>query len=249
MKNKLHFLFFFLSILFSSCKYYPSIYESRTTEISNQYEDNQEIEELISPYRDSLEVEINRVIGFFAQDMHKDVPEGELGNFLCDAAFIFYNSMFGGANVADFAVMNPGGIRVNVIEKGEITIGNMFELMPFENDLVWMELTGKEVKELGKKVAEAGGMPVSENVNIVIQNDEVKEFLIDGKAVEETKKYKVLMNDYMAQGGSDMDNLKGKPFTSVDIKVRDALISYCEWKYDNQEPITAPITGRIIIME
>ncbi len=249
MKNKQWLVGFLLLFTFLSCKHYPAVYQTETTEISDNLPDAQPIDHFIQPYRDSLEQEIYKVIGYFGVDMHKALPESELGNFMTDACFEFYNGLFSGHQSADFAITNYGGIRTNLIEAGEVTVAQMFEVMPFENELVYMELSGNTILEIGKVIAEKGGMPISKNVNIIIDNKQIKEFLVDGEPIDKNKTYKVLMNDYMAQGGDNLDMLKGRKFTSTDSKIRDILIDYCQWKYDNNEQITAPITGRIIIVE
>lgn len=236
-------------LILTSCKQYPSIYENRSVEISDAIPNDAGIDELVEPYKDSLTKEITKVIGFLAQDLHNDIPESEIGNFMCDASLEFYNSIYGGTDAADLCIYNRGGIRINMIPKGEITVETMFELMPFENELVYMDMSGDLLNKLGAEIATRSGVPVSRNVNVLIKDGKIQDFLVNNEPVDPQKTYRVLMNDYIAKGGSDFDLLKGQPYTSTDTKVRDVLINYCEWKYDLKEPITAPITGRIIILE
>ena len=61
-------------------------------------------------------------------------PESLLGNFVTDLCLRQYS------NIADICVMNNGGLRSN-LTKGEITRGDIYTLMPFENELVILEFS------------------------------------------------------------------------------------------------------------
>lgn len=61
---------------------------------------------------------------------------------------------------ADFAVFNTGGLR-RPLPLGNITRGDVFELMPFENELVILTMNGEAVKKLVNFIATKGGAPVS----------------------------------------------------------------------------------------
>ena len=62
---------------------------------------------------------------------------------------------------ADICIMNTGGLR-NILPKGEITRGDIYKLMSFENELVVLELTENEFKGLLEYLVSRGGEPFSE---------------------------------------------------------------------------------------
>ena len=139
--------------------------------------------------------------------------------------------------------MNNGGLRTN-ISKGEITRGKLYELMPFENELVVLELNKNDYIGLLNYIANRGGEPFS-GITITIDKD--------GKIIsnswpvnfEKGEQVKVLTSDYLANGGDAMGFFKGKEQQKVGIKLRDAIIDYCTKK----DTINVKLDNRIRIIK
>ena len=131
IKNVIFLLFF---IFFTSCKdnsqNYKKQYLNSLIEV-NTHEDSL-INIFIEPYRTSIESEMNEIISFTESDLIKNKPVGNLGNFVTDLCLSYAE--------ADICIMNNGGLRSS-INKGNITVGMIYELMPFENELVIVELS------------------------------------------------------------------------------------------------------------
>src|SRR5262245_14965863 len=91
--------------------------------------------QFIKPYRDKMEGEMNTVIGVSEQAMERGMPEGRLGNFVADACMIEARKVFypSDGRQPDFTILNNGGLR-RPLPSGNITVGNIYELMPFENE-------------------------------------------------------------------------------------------------------------------
>jgi 2',3'-cyclic-nucleotide 2'-phosphodiesterase (5'-nucleotidase family) len=141
--------------------------------------------------------------------------------------------------------MNNGGLRIPVIYKGAITVRTIYELMPFENQLLLLKIKGSKFKELTQMIAASGGVPVS-GINLVIQDKEIQTLLVQGKPFDEQKDYWVLTSDYLANGGDKYDALKN-PIERVDLNklIRDALIEMLD-KMDTDGAHLIPIIdGRI----
>ncbi|MCY1719284.1 5'-nucleotidase [Prolixibacteraceae bacterium Z1-6] len=204
---------------------------------------------LYLPYKNILEKDMNRVISFSEVEMTKGKPESFLTNFLGD---LLLNE---GGNVAkaqemgivpDLSFFNYGGIRTSLPE-GEITVGKIFELMPFENEMVFLELDGKQTQEFLDYVAAKGGDSLG-GARFKISEGKAKDATIGGKPISEQEKYWLVTNDYVANGGDGLDVLKGrKQFINSKFKIRDAIISSLEEKQKNNEKLTAKIDGRFIV--
>ena len=240
---------FFLFLLFVGCNnQFPTQYESHTTEVSDSYQADTAIQSIISPYKDSLDAQMNRVIGVFATEMKKAKPESRLGNFMCDATQDFYSAMYGGGDAtADLTLMNYGGIRLQHIPAGDFTVQTMFELMPFENEVVLVDIPGPQMKRFFERIAQMNGWPVSNNIRMVIDRQNIESLMVNGEPFSEEKTYSVLMSDYVANGGDGLTFLEDLPRKRIGLKLRDVLIAYAEWKTEQGEEITAPITGRITL--
>ena len=95
---------------------------------------------------------------------------------------------------------NYGGIRA-AITKGNVTVSNAFELMPFDNTLVIVELNYEKIQELfayfmSKNLAH----PLSRQVELRIKNKSY-DILINGKSIDKNKTYYVATSNYLQKGG------------------------------------------------
>ncbi len=69
-----------------------------------------------------------------------------MGNFVTDGMRA-QASLKAGAPVT-LALMNAGGLRRNAISEGELRARDIFELLPFENALITLDLSGEQLKKL-----------------------------------------------------------------------------------------------------
>ncbi|OGO77729.1 MAG: hypothetical protein A2Y23_02200 [Clostridiales bacterium GWB2_37_7] len=134
---------------------------------------------------------------------------------------------------ADIAIQNGGGLRRD-IPAGNITMGIMYELMPFDNTLFTVELTGKQVRA----ALEHGIMPETfapgQFSGVTVKYDSskargeriVEVRMLDGSLLDDSKLYKVVTNDFQAGGGDGYVIFKeGKNPVDTGIPVRDALVN------------------------
>jgi len=133
---------------------------------------------------------------------------------------------------ADIAFQNAGGIRAS-IPAGNITMGNLYEVFPFDNTLVTVEMTGSQVM----KVLHHGIM--NSNVNTIqfsgikviydktqVDNQPILVTLADGTPLDLTKNYKVATNDFIAAGGDNFTMFKeGNKQTDTYIPLRDIFVT------------------------
>ena len=112
--------------------------------------------------------------------------------------------------------------------------------MPFENELVIIDVDSNDFKIILERIAQKEGWPVSKGFYLKL-NDEnrILDWQVDG-----TRKanYKVIVSDYIATGGDGMNNLIQKPRKSLNVLIRDALIGYAKY----QKNIVSNMEGRII---
>ncbi len=200
----------------------------------------------ILPYQKSLEADMNVVLGVSEQALEKGQPEGLLGDFAADACLHVFNKTYypSDSKPADFIFLNNGGLR-NSLPKGNITKGNVFELMPFENELVVLKINGGIAKKIFNFIAEKDGAPVS-GVRLRIKNKEAVNIFINNEAFDSTKTYKAVTSDYLANGGDQLFFLANiKERESVNLKVRDAIIQYLLEKRKVNESIAVKKDQRI----
>jgi 2',3'-cyclic-nucleotide 2'-phosphodiesterase (5'-nucleotidase family) len=200
----------------------------------------------INPYKSKLDAEVNILIGRTAKAITKDQPEGLLGNFVADLSLEESRKHFYPADNKniDFCFLNNGGLRASLPE-GEITKRNVFEVMPFENELIVLTVTGSEVKQLLNYIVSKNGIPVS-GLQMKIKDKEAKEVLIGKAPFDSTKTYKVVTSDYLANGGDNLSFLAEiKQREYVNLKIRDAMIEFIQQLTSEGKIIDPKLDGRI----
>ena len=198
-------------------------------------------EATIAPYADQLEESMNRVVAQVALPLVKAQPESSLGNWTADLLLSAAQDLFPDYDVA-FAVQNYGGLRVSEIGAGPLRVYNLYALMPFDNELVLVEVTGAELTEFVTHVLAEGGWPVSEGLSATRQGGEVT-VLVRGEAVVADRTYYVAVPDYVANGGNDAAMLKEKRQIPSGRMIRDILIEYAGRA---TEPISVEAAGNRI---
>ena len=219
MKISRHFIYIIGLFLFScSPTYTLQLHEEKV--IGIQAESDSSIIAIISPYQNSIEEQMNEVLTYSKNDLEKGRPQSTIGNFVTDLCLKYAE--------ANICVMNNGGFRTTLV-KGEITRGDIYKLMPFENELVVLELDTESFKSLLDYIVERGepfsGMkfekyPDRYHINEIKGRKDYFE-------LNKGKKIKVLTSDYLANGGDRMKFFKDKKQKKVGIKLRDAIIDYC----------------------
>jgi len=196
----------------------------------------------LQPYKKQVDEKMNLVIGRSAQTMRGHAPESLLSNFSADvyrkAASDFLKSE------VDIAIVNLGGLRT-IVPEGDITVRKVFELMPFENELVILYLKGDKLNALCQYFASMGGEGVS-GLRFKIENNKAVEIRIGGKPLDANKLYSIATNDYLAGGNDKMVALAlYEKRTNTGIKVRNMLIDYIKSETAKGNEIRAELDGRI----
>ncbi len=184
---------------------------------------DEDIENTILPYRGSLDNTMNVVIAQSAEVINKAKPNSPLLNFMADVMLKGARKVYG-ANI-DLAIQNYGGIRVNSLPAGNITVGNVYELMPFDNTLVIVEMDGVTLKEMLDRIADYGGWPISEGSSFKIVDEKyADEIVINNKPFDPKVTYTVALPDYIANGGDNVDSFNGAKMTDTGVLIRNLII-------------------------
>ena len=196
----------------------------------------------LQPIKQKVEAQMNVVIGQAAVTMKGHGPESLLSNFSADV-YRETASKYLGKEV-DLAVVNLGGLRT-IVPAGNITIGKVFELMPFENELVIVWLKGDKLNGLLQYFAGMGGEGVS-GLHMEISNGKAVNILVNGKPIDPEKLYSISTNDYLAGGNDHMIQLaQNVKRVNTGIKVRDMLLDYIKNETKKGNKIQSKLDGRI----
>lgn len=195
------------------------------------------------PYKQKLDAEMNAIVGKTTTALSKgNEGESALANFFADACLISAKKI--DPNI-DFAIPSTnGGIRSS-LPKGNITLTNVYELMPFENELWVLTIKGSDVADFAQFVAQSKGQPIS-GISLKINNNQAVDVLINGKPLDQNKNYRVLTSDYIAGGGNTVSGLAHPIAKKVlNLKVRDAILQYIKDQTAANKTISPVLDGRI----
>lgn len=206
---------------------------------------DKEFSDMIDVYSASVTDKMNEVLGYCPETLRKGNPESPLGNLTADGLIWIAKQFFDVE--ADVSLYNSGGIRAEV-SKGNVTLGDVYAVYPFDNVLSVVTLKGRDLKTLFDHMADEGGMPVNKAVKLVIKGKKVKSVTIDGNPIDDDKVYKVATIDYLVNTGRyGLD----KALTRSDSgeMVRDYFGEYFRY-LGAQNPdghITASADGRVVV--
>jgi len=191
-----------------------------------------DVEKLLAPYSEKVRA-LSLVIGRLEHPLKKEpVGAGSLGNFVTDGVKAYAEKRLG--RPVTLAVTNAGGLRKNQIAAGEIRASDIFELLPFENALMVVEVSGANLlKLLPPLVRDA-----QSGARLQYRwNDQNRPEFISGKLIDEhgheqeidpNKTYTIVTIDYLLKvGGGAYAVLKeAKSVTPLNITIRDAMMEY-----------------------
>ncbi len=242
-----------LLLFFASCGVpeTPVHIQGELIPVNNEHigEKDQAVDSVIAIYREALEGEMEVVLAHSAQRLERGTPEGLLNNFVADLIMEKGQDLYmpQDGRPIDFTLLNYGGLRAPLPE-GPVTRANIFELMPFENEIMVLTLAPESTRKAFEYLAQANvGMPVS-GIELIVADDQVEEVYIQGEPFDDSRNYKVLTSDYLAGGGDDMrffldpakEEVLGK-------RIRDAIIAHAIALDARGEKINSELDGRISI--
>lgn len=194
---------------------------------------------IIATYNDRIKAELEIVVGEASVDLvRQSKEESNIGNLIADAMLE--------VTKADVAFQNGGGIRAD-LSAGKISMEDVFTLLPFDNSLIVMDLTGSHILQIlkenitsDKKILQVSGLSVRYDLNAPA-NAGLVEAGIAGKPIDPLKIYRVATNDFLAAGGDHFAVFTEGTNVVYDDTVRDAFVAYLR----KHSPVSPKIENRI----
>ena len=205
------------------------------------------LESFVKPYRDSIEHDMSGLVAVSATPIVKGKPESKLTNLVSDILLNYGKTYCAdkGLNIdLDVSYVNYGGLRAS-LPQGNITVEHLFELMPFENEIVLIHISGKSFGLMAERIASRGGEGIA-GMKMGIKNDKVASLTVGHKPIDDTGSYWLVTNDYIANGGDQMSMFLD-PIERINTKMkfRDILIQALSEKYKKDGIISVEEDGRI----
>ena len=235
----------FFTTLCCSRAYHVTEIEGRELPVTADHGQSEKIEAFVKPYREHIESELSTVLAHAPQTLDK--MEGKwqtgIGNLMADAMLERGNRILKSRKnrTAHICLLNFGGIR-SIIPKGDVTTRTAFEIMPFENSLVAVMLTGHQIRQMADYIAsERKAHPLS-GMTFSVKDNKPVDIFVDGKSLDENARYEVITSDYLLNGGDNMTFFSpALEVTDLDYKIRNVLIDY----FRDADTLKAPVDVRI----
>ena len=241
------FLYYLLAFIFAcSPKNKLSKIEQSNIELNSSNKEDSTILKVIAPYKNKMKDEMEELLIVSENEAVKGEPEGTLGNVVADIVLRQGNiyCAHGYIEKADICLLNNGGLRTP-LPKGAITTGKIFELMPFENELVVLTLSGKKTLSMFNYIAFQSGMPLA-GATMTLKKGKATNILINNVAIDTSRSYRVITSDYLSNGGDKM-NFFSKPekTEALNHKIRDGIIEYLRAENKKGNTLKPTLDGRI----
>ena len=185
-----------------------------------------DIVKILQPFQEKVNAKMNEVIVEATDDLtYSRTGESALGDLVADA--------FRERGKTQIALQNIGGIRARIL-KGSVTWGNAFEVLPFQNSLIILKLTGAQLKKtLEHGLLSSIGMVAISGIRAQFDTKRpagqqvISLLLTDGTPVDAAKLYSVTTNDFVVAGGDGFTEFaKGTEIKDTGILLRDVLVDY-----------------------
>ncbi len=226
----------------------PQLLQAQSIGAIQEYVDDPEVMKILSPKQAEIRATFDLPLcacptGLFRG---RNGEENLLGYWVTDIMRARASRILG--KPVKFAMTNSGGLRAN-LPAGQLKVSDIYGVMPFENELVTIEMTGQDVMDaITQGILHRGSEP-SSGVKLVLSGTVDKpDFLMtwdDGTAIRPEETVTVATTDYLYNGGDSIPALKKgrRPFTTG-VSMRQMLLDACAELAKAGKPLAAPALGR-----
>ena len=223
----------------------PALQPVTTQPVGKTLPDDSTAVATIAPYRQQVNEQMNAVIGTAPVALLKNPGESPLANFVADLQRSRASRELG--QPIDLSVMSNGGLRAP-LPAGPVTLGAVFELMPFENELVVLDAPAAVVQQLFDygapvKMAFSGATyavgPDGKAIDIRIGNQPFNP--------TQDRRYTIAISDYLAGGGDQMTFFKVLKPRGTGVLLRNAIADQIRELTKQGQPVEAKVEGRVKI--
>jgi 2',3'-cyclic-nucleotide 2'-phosphodiesterase (5'-nucleotidase family) len=223
------------------------------TAIDSSIANDPALDKIVSAYSSKVR-ELSVVIGNLEGELKKSgVGGASIGNFVTDA--MTFQARLKGKPAA-IAITNAGGLRKNSIAPGQLRASDIFELLPFENALVEVEVTGAQLLKLLENLTRSRDAQSGARIQFRWNAEDRPEFisakLIGSDGVERdikpTESYTLLTIDYLLKvaSGNYAILLEARNPTPLNMTIRDAVMEYVKAEAKAGRPIRAVLDNRFV---
>ena len=225
---------------------------SSQTAIDSTIPAAESVEKMLEPYSGKVRA-LSTVIGHLDGPLKKDeVGAGSLGQFVTDGITTYVKTKI--RKPIALTIMNAGGLRKNEIAAGEVRAADIFELLPFENALVAVDVRGEDLLKVLPALARdaQAGLRIQYKWNDRNRPEFISAKLLDenGKEheIEPDKIYTIITIDYLLRlaGGAYAVLKEAKSSTPLNVTLRAAMMEYVKSETAAGRKLRSRVDGRYV---
>jgi len=205
--------------------------EAKQLQIVDTIVELDSINEFIKPYTQSINAFLDKTLAYAPRTITKEDGKynTSAGNLIADIIIEQANPIYKkrtGKEI-DFVLLNHGGIR-SAISKGDVNIRTAYEVMPFENTIVVVELPAKSVMNMIHYLIKSKRKHPFSGLQIVLDKESnLSSVNVKEKPFDQNKNYIVATSNYLLNGGDQMNFFEDRlNLVDTDYKIRNAMIDY-----------------------
>ena len=240
----------------TSAQQIPTRIDTRVNEtlVDSSIPDDPSVNEMLSPYTAKVRA-LNLVIGTLEGELKTGgIGAGTMGHFVMDGVRAEAQKKLGKPVV--FGFVNGSGLRKSPIPSGELRASDIFELLPFENELIEIDLTGMQLMSILERVT--SGRDAQAGARIHFRwTEQGRPELISAKLVDESGReheiepqatYTIVTIDYLLKlgGGAYAVLQEGRNVKPLNLSIRDAVIAYVKAETVLGHKIRASLDDRFV---
>ena len=230
----------------------PRDIHARVTEtlVDSSIPDDPAVDKMLAAYSPKVH-ELDVVVGKLKGELRKGgIGAGSLGNFVADGMRAVSKAKLG--KHVDLALMNGGGLRRQNITEGELRARDIFELLPFENALVTLDLTGEQLLRLLGVIVSSREAQSGARITYLIKADksfQLETARLGDKEIDPKAIYTIVTIDYLVNVGGDRYGVlrEGKNTRPLNITLRDAMMDYVKSETAAGRDIKPNLDGRFVL--
>ena len=187
------------------------------------------------------------VIAHSDAELESFAPESPLSNFLTDmllneASNYIKDTTF---DNLDLSMLNFGGIRTSM-PAGDVTVGDMFAISPFENYLTFILLKGSELKKALSRFNDKFNAPYAGAI-IVYKHNKPVEITLQGNPIDDNRLYRLVTLNFISDGGDHiLESIQYEKIEYTTITFREFLIAELKAMTARGEKVTGKKDGRAV---
>lgn len=237
--------------------------------LTDAYSEDPGVKEIVNAYNAQVDAALDVTIGYNSQNLEWSsqlvrCQNSPIANLVTDALLSYFKD-----DGAQLCIVNGGGIRAK-LDAGEVSTREVTSVLPFDNNMMLVETSGKTICDaltngIAAYPATNGKFPQVAGMTYVFKagtpNELVSVTLSDGSELEMDKRYKVVINSFLAGGGDGYTMLNVLDTTktmATDVNqlvyvrktfMRDALEDYFKKHTSKDQPLSIHLSeNRITIL-